>query len=1200
MADDTATQTQNSAMTPEQIKEIVTNSVRMYGYLRDVSNGKGKKFDVDGNISHYLEDQLQALDRLASFTDKAKKKEIKKRISQLKKDKIKPQDMRDFSTEVAELFAESISGALTENAAQGEDFSAATNISAINKNIGFLKQKFDELVGQSSQFYTDFLNSEENQSVDSVASEPLTLENIDIAAAANIYKPEFENNPAVIALKAKVDELSSEKEQPDAPHARFLAAAKDFYQEATSLNRDENLESAENFKQNWNAFYELYKAAMDSVPQEPTPETDIPNVVDAVDEDALANPQGRAKSGMTYTLQIPRSGPYAEFSPAVAEPETENLAVQEKIAKTPSLRNEAFSMPDTLDSVALNITNSEKLNAAGLTPSSILAKGLSLEAFSDDDLSKYNDADLDKLLDERAKLWRSFHRFLGAMGVDPDSYNLRPNMISKMDLVADKLQEYAEIENPSAEQIATVDAMIAAYKAFDQQLDSSVSLADDIELRSEETLQPTSFDELAIPRTAAEAAALEAENTPEPETENTENWILAGLEARGVTPVNVYDVFTSAYRAFHADTTIYSDADAEKLNANKQEIQDQMKEMLSVTGQHENSYFDYFYGFSETGFTDSHAKNQLNPEENFIIKKAYEKFDRYIKELMENKDGSCSEAALAEIADRLVLEFSELQRMTAAFSATRAQLNKGLEKAVEAAEPASPAAEPTPTEAEAEGSPFPAVAGRPDVADDDVLWGADALAAAALGAQEPAQREPGVYRPMNDSPQQQQQPQKTKIDTSQTHKKSFSNFLFNNSALVSGIGAFAGAVSLGLVLRGIFVALGATMFGPLGIMLGAVIGGVLTKAVINKAQGQKWNAGMGLNSTSGALFWSATLIGGVAGLAAVGELSTLTNAASANGSLVLPLGDAVMPSGLESAAGTEALAGTESAVTARPEMYYDFRDIIGPDVAPAHEFTGALATTSPETMAQVSDLLGVPADDAASFNEAMNNLSKVEAQQIKDLAMETLNGLNGQAVNPDLARELYEVAAANGNLQAQADLAYMQYHGLSTFDANPEVAVQQWEAIADKSALARSMLESVQGTASSVDIASAPIAADPFAMPDVSNLNLAQAEILNGYTDTLMGYPVDGIDFSAIYNPETKEFEVFIPVGDGIERIDATSDYQPYEQIVKEMAQRDLASDLTAASSTAVEPTTVQPASTNVQKSPVDLRFINKGAVFNA
>lgn len=89
---------------------------------------------------------------------------------------------------------------------------------------------------------------------------------------------------------------------------------------------------------------------------------------------------------------------------------------------------------------------------------------------------------------------------------------------------------------------------------------------------------------------------------------------------------------------------------------------------------------------------------------------------------------------------------------------------------------------------------------------------------------------------------------------------------------------------------------------------------------------------------------------------------------------------------------------------------------------------------------------------------------KTSAQGLKDLGFFLYNGLDGMPKDPCLAVKLLKEAAELGNVQAQVDLAYIEYHGNAAagVTANPAAALEKMQGI--KTGAARHFVEQWTGT----------------------------------------------------------------------------------------------------------------------------------------
>lgn len=90
------------------------------------------------------------------------------------------------------------------------------------------------------------------------------------------------------------------------------------------------------------------------------------------------------------------------------------------------------------------------------------------------------------------------------------------------------------------------------------------------------------------------------------------------------------------------------------------------------------------------------------------------------------------------------------------------------------------------------------------------------------------------------------------------------------------------------------------------------------------------------------------------------------------------------------------------------------------------------------------------AETTSRVAESLSQASKGSAQGIKDLGYFLFNGFDGVTENKELAVEFFRCAAEQGNVQAQVDLAYAEYHGLGT-DAQPEAALEAMQNIENSS-----------------------------------------------------------------------------------------------------------------------------------------------------
>ena len=88
---------------------------------------------------------------------------------------------------------------------------------------------------------------------------------------------------------------------------------------------------------------------------------------------------------------------------------------------------------------------------------------------------------------------------------------------------------------------------------------------------------------------------------------------------------------------------------------------------------------------------------------------------------------------------------------------------------------------------------------------------------------------------------------------------------------------------------------------------------------------------------------------------------------------------------------------------------------------------------------------------SARVAESLVRAEAGSAQGVKDLGFFLFNGFDGVEQNRELAVKFFECAAQQGNVQAQVDLAYAQYHGLGT-EAQPEAALSAMQDIGSRKA----------------------------------------------------------------------------------------------------------------------------------------------------
>lgn len=133
--------------------------------------------------------------------------------------------------------------------------------------------------------------------------------------------------------------------------------------------------------------------------------------------------------------------------------------------------------------------------------------------------------------------------------------------------------------------------------------------------------------------------------------------------------------------------------------------------------------------------------------------------------------------------------------------------------------------------------------------------------------------------------------------------------------------------------------------------------------------------------------------------------------------------------------------------------------------AAAETVTETVAETVPETVAPAAAAPAFSCGDVTqSFNswtaggetsarvaDSLARAGNGSAQGVKDLGYFLFNGFDGVEQNRELAVKFFECAAQQGNVQAQVDLAYAQYHGLGT-EAKPAEALAAMKEIGSRKA----------------------------------------------------------------------------------------------------------------------------------------------------
>ena len=114
-----------------------------------------------------------------------------------------------------------------------------------------------------------------------------------------------------------------------------------------------------------------------------------------------------------------------------------------------------------------------------------------------------------------------------------------------------------------------------------------------------------------------------------------------------------------------------------------------------------------------------------------------------------------------------------------------------------------------------------------------------------------------------------------------------------------------------------------------------------------------------------------------------------------------------------------------------------------PDVAvvPVVETAVAVVPTLEDKIAGVVSQANVSSEVKEALARSASANPAVAAQGTKDLAFYAFNGVDGMPKDQTLAVELFNKAAAAGNVQAKVDVAFIQYHGLAGVAADKAAAL---------------------------------------------------------------------------------------------------------------------------------------------------------------
>lgn len=116
-----------------------------------------------------------------------------------------------------------------------------------------------------------------------------------------------------------------------------------------------------------------------------------------------------------------------------------------------------------------------------------------------------------------------------------------------------------------------------------------------------------------------------------------------------------------------------------------------------------------------------------------------------------------------------------------------------------------------------------------------------------------------------------------------------------------------------------------------------------------------------------------------------------------------------------------------------------------------------------DPVAKAAVIMAAETDLTPCAEESLKMAQAGNAQGVKDLAAFFLNGTDGLPKDPALGVELLKGAAEAGNVQAQVDLAYLQYHGLHGVEGGKDAALAAMQDI--KSAAAREFVSAWTGQA---------------------------------------------------------------------------------------------------------------------------------------
>lgn len=135
------------------------------------------------------------------------------------------------------------------------------------------------------------------------------------------------------------------------------------------------------------------------------------------------------------------------------------------------------------------------------------------------------------------------------------------------------------------------------------------------------------------------------------------------------------------------------------------------------------------------------------------------------------------------------------------------------------------------------------------------------------------------------------------------------------------------------------------------------------------------------------------------------------------------------------------LASVKSVASGIVSPFVDAAPVETIVAAPPVETAVAAAPAATDRLAEIIAANNVSADVKEAFARSASANAAVAAQGTKDLAFYAFNGLDGMPKDQNLAVELFNKAAAAGNVQAKVDLAYIQFHGLGGVAADKTAAL---------------------------------------------------------------------------------------------------------------------------------------------------------------